>query len=347
MTTDAERRRAIQHAAEPTFEYGTLGNPTGTNTWEFEVRGRPQYVYVIYLKGEGSTLGDALNPNGVAHVGNLPVRIINDNGVRKIHDIDPARYEKFMNGNNAPIGASRHTHELGFGNEDFVSSKRLSPLRCRFTTGITIRVLEGHVVWQGVEYDWPTTDYTLTTEVAAITAGQWAWLKILIDPESVAIAANPSSSVADPTSLDLATLNAVSNVVSGTPYLPVAGIRMANGQTAQGKETDLVDIRSWVTGAVRARRTATGISYTMLPADVIVGVTSTASARTITLPAATAVKAGLPYYVKDESGGAGTNNITIQRAGSDTVDGATSVAITANYGAKALYSDGASKWFTL
>jgi len=76
-------------------------------------------------------------------------------------------------------------------------------------------------------------------------------------------------------------------------------------------------------------------------------VTSTAAARTITLPLANAVPAGWQTTVKDESGGALTNNITIARAGADTIDGATSNVINLNYGSRTVYSDGVSKWFII
>lgn len=68
------------------------------------------------------------------------------------------------------------------------------------------------------------------------------------------------------------------------------------------------------------------------------------AARSITLPAASAVGAGRYYIFSDSTGTANTNNITINRAGSDTIDGATSVALTHAYGALQLVSDGTSAW---
>lgn len=70
----------------------------------------------------------------------------------------------------------------------------------------------------------------------------------------------------------------------------------------------------------------------------------TTSSVTFTLPAANAVSAGRFYEFKDTVGQAATNNIVISRAGSDTIDGATSFTIANNYGAIRLISDGASKW---
>lgn len=96
------------------------------------------------------------------------------------------------------------------------------------------------------------------------------------------------------------------------------------------------------------RRLAQAGNYTITATDPdYIGITSTAAARTVTLPAASAVSAGRTFVVKDESGAAATNNITVQRAGSDTIDGATTKVINTNYGSARLYSDGASKWFSV
>jgi hypothetical protein len=70
----------------------------------------------------------------------------------------------------------------------------------------------------------------------------------------------------------------------------------------------------------------------------------TTSSVTFTLPAANGVSAGRFYEFKDTTGNAGTNNIIINRAGSDTIDGATSVTLNVNYQSVRLISDGTSKW---
>ncbi|MBK2124816.1 phage head spike fiber domain-containing protein [Fangia hongkongensis] len=82
----------------------------------------------------------------------------------------------------------------------------------------------------------------------------------------------------------------------------------------------------------------------------IIRCTDTSSARTLTVSSST-IQLGkfsevFEFIVKDESGGAGTNNITIDTEGSETIDGATSVVISVNYGAVRLYSDG-SNLFTV
>jgi hypothetical protein len=104
---------------------------------------------------------------------------------------------------------------------------------------------------------------------------------------------------------------------------------------------------AWIGGGVSFGYSGQAANYS--PAndtDCIIGVTSTAAARTITLPSASAGgAAGRFYVVKDESGAAATNNITITAA-AGAIDGAANVKITTNYGAVRLYSNGAN-WFTV
>jgi len=71
---------------------------------------------------------------------------------------------------------------------------------------------------------------------------------------------------------------------------------------------------------------------------------NTAAPRSITLPAANAVQTGRYYIFTDTTGGAASNNITISRAGSDTIEGGTSWVIDRNYGSARFISDGANKW---
>lgn len=69
---------------------------------------------------------------------------------------------------------------------------------------------------------------------------------------------------------------------------------------------------------------------------------NTSAARALTLPA---VSNNLTLIVKDSTGQAETNNITITPA-SGTIDGAGSFIITSNYGSAHLVSDGSS-WYVL
>jgi len=89
-------------------------------------------------------------------------------------------------------------------------------------------------------------------------------------------------------------------------------------------------------------------NVTALLSDYIIGVDDTAAPRTVTLPAASTVGAnansGKVYIIKDQSGGAGTNNITVSPA-SGTIDGGASLVISSDYGELVVYSDGAA-WYS-
>lgn len=75
------------------------------------------------------------------------------------------------------------------------------------------------------------------------------------------------------------------------------------------------------------------------------GVTSLTASRTLTLPDSSQLEDGRVIEVQDQSGNAGTHNIVIQRSGSDTVNGATSVSITSNYGRMRLAKNGEGSFF--
>jgi hypothetical protein len=91
------------------------------------------------------------------------------------------------------------------------------------------------------------------------------------------------------------------------------------------------------------RTTVADTTYTILVSDYYVAVTSLSAPRTLTLPSASTAGAGFRLIVKDESGAAGTHNITVARSGSQTIDGATNQIISTNYGVLRLISTG-SNW---
>lgn len=71
---------------------------------------------------------------------------------------------------------------------------------------------------------------------------------------------------------------------------------------------------------------------------------ATGGAMVMTLPAASAA-AGRIYFVNKTD--AAANNVTVTRAGSDTIEGATTVALTARYDHVAIISDGTATWFVI
>lgn len=94
------------------------------------------------------------------------------------------------------------------------------------------------------------------------------------------------------------------------------------------------------------RQTIDDASGTISTTAQIVAQRGTMTApRTFTLPAASAVAAGWEVVVQDESGTVNTTNtLTVARAGSDTINGATSTVIGVAYGWRRFTSNGTNKW---
>ena len=109
------------------------------------------------------------------------------------------------------------------------------------------------------------------------------------------------------------------------------------------------DLEVKILGGLRFnRRTfstlASGSVYSVTRMDYCIGITNLSYAPSIGLPSPSAAGAGKTYLIKDEAGGGATTTITIRSTGDATIDGASSVTIAANYGAKMLYTDG-NQWY--
>jgi hypothetical protein len=90
--------------------------------------------------------------------------------------------------------------------------------------------------------------------------------------------------------------------------------------------------------------TATG-SLVISPSDTFVVVAiDTNAPRTITLPLASSVVAGRIYILKDKTGLADSNNITVAIQGSDTIDLQSSLTVSSPFASTELVSDGVSNW---
>jgi len=84
-------------------------------------------------------------------------------------------------------------------------------------------------------------------------------------------------------------------------------------------------------------------AYTALMTDNYIAYTSLTAARTVTLPDATLYTGALT--IKDEAGTAAAHNITLSPVSAQTIDGASSLVISSNFGVKKIYSNGAN-WFS-
>ena len=120
--------------------------------------------------------------------------------------------------------------------------------------------------------------------------------------------------------------------------------RLGNGTGPAGPFSSItVNGPSVFNGSLTFKRTTTAIDYNVQTSDFYIGVTDTSAPRTITLPAA--APEGMSFCIKDESGGAFTNNITVDVSGGGLIDGDATTTINANYDALWFISDG-TNYFT-
>lgn len=133
---------------------------------------------------------------------------------------------------------------------------------------------------------------------------------------------------------------AIATDAVGTPEIAALAVTPAKADLAQTwTHTGLLVAN----GGLGLKNVVSAVSYTALTTDVIIGITDTTAARTVTLYAASG-NAGKILIVKDQSGAAATNNITIDGNASENIDGALTKAINTNYGSMTLYCDGVN-WF--
>ena len=98
-------------------------------------------------------------------------------------------------------------------------------------------------------------------------------------------------------------------------------------------------------GGMSLNRTAVTTHMTASQADYYLGVDSSSTAITVHLPNAATLAIGQTYVIKDETGNASTNNITISASGVQTIDGQNSIVLTSPYTAISLYCNGTNKFF--
>jgi hypothetical protein len=111
--------------------------------------------------------------------------------------------------------------------------------------------------------------------------------------------------------------------------------------------TTSFELAYFPTNLMFIRTVVNAATYTVLLTDTLIGVTYTPTGTvTITLPSASTY-INRVLNVVDEGGNARNKNITINRAGADTIVGATSYVVNKNYESVTLYSNGGTGWFVL
>jgi hypothetical protein len=98
-------------------------------------------------------------------------------------------------------------------------------------------------------------------------------------------------------------------------------------------------------GGLQLSRTTTNATLTASTKTYYIGVDTTNNVVDIRLPSASLLLDGQTYVVKDEGGGANSNNITLLASGTDTIDGQNSIVLESPYASLHLYCNGSNKYF--
>jgi len=102
-----------------------------------------------------------------------------------------------------------------------------------------------------------------------------------------------------------------------------------------------------MTGGLKVKHAEKSASYTLTSSDYIVGVTSVAGGKTMTLPSASAEGAGKMFMIKDQSGSASESNyIRVAAPSGQTLDGQSYYDIKVPYESVSVVSNG-SHWFII
>ena len=134
----------------------------------------------------------------------------------------------------------------------------------------------------------------------------------------------------------------------GTQANVLANLDTRQGEPGFATDTNVLYVSNGttplpMTGHVQ-RTAVADVAYTALVTDHLIAYTALTAPRTVTLPTAVGAT-GQVIVVKDESGSAGTQTITIATTASQTIDGAATKTITTAFGLLRVYSNGV-EWFT-
>jgi hypothetical protein len=132
--------------------------------------------------------------------------------------------------------------------------------------------------------------------------------------------------------------------------LQIASFTGAQGEATPATDTMRLHIHDGATAggwphALESRKAVSDANYSVAITDRQVAYTAITVARTVSLPAASAYPTGAVLTIVDESGScSATRTITLNRAGSDTINGAASAVLSQAYGFMALESNGSNAW---
>lgn len=88
-------------------------------------------------------------------------------------------------------------------------------------------------------------------------------------------------------------------------------------------------------------------SFNVLSTYDVVGMSTSGSVVTASLPGASSLSSGQRLVFKDVGGSGSVNDLVIEASGSETIDGASTLKISTNWGAATIVSDGVGQYFII
>jgi hypothetical protein len=232
--------RASAKAWNDSLIPATLGKAEGSGQYTLEVDGKhPAWNYVTL---SDRTIAQAINVSA-GRLPRMPVWLDRDPaGVLYVVGVNLTQALQFL-GDQAPsMGVGQHSHEIGFGYDDPVSTRRISVGLVQVSSGMTVYVRPFLYEYNGVVYAFSGGFLDLTAEIPA-SASTKVMCIVWFDPVTQVLGATSGDEVSV---LSLFTLTDVAAVpLSGDVY-PLRGVTLREGQTAITEEKDFVDARLWL-----------------------------------------------------------------------------------------------------
>lgn len=217
-------------------------------TWEVNVPTRTNYVYVTLKTNSPTAPVEALCTEVTPKAG-TPVYVERDIDTGEfVVKANAKQMAAFSGGVN--LGVGRHTHRLGFGNEDVVEGLRFEPLLCHIVEGgssLYVKVEAGFYRYNDADVFFGGGTLNLTANVPG-TANMWAWVKVGIDPTTNTLVAKTGTLYAKVVPLTGTELAPIAFDSNDTLVVRIAGVKLRNGQTAIADWRDFYDLRPFASG---------------------------------------------------------------------------------------------------
>jgi hypothetical protein len=136
------------------------------------------------------------------------------------------------------------------------------------------------------------------------------------------------------TRITTSTSTGSASTYSNPSTITVGGLIVNNGVTTN---TLTVSSTSTFNGSIIYGAVLVSSTYTILSTDYLVGVNTSTSTCSITLPSVSTTTAGRTLVIKDETGNATANPIHISASSGETIDGLSVFTIDSDHGAITLY----------